>query len=85
MKTMTLARNVDRSTTSAGAGDRSTTSAGEGDRSTTSAGTGDRSTTSAGAGDMTFGGGFFLACEDFGKMFDQSFTACALKKIRRED
>ena len=25
-------------------------------------------------------GGFFLACEDFGRMFDNPFTACALKK-----
>ena len=23
------------------------------------------------------GGGFFLACEDFGRMFDKSFSACA--------
>ena len=23
------------------------------------------------------GGGFFLACEDFGRMFDNSFPACA--------
>ena len=23
------------------------------------------------------GGGFFLACEDFGRMFDRSFYACA--------
>ena len=23
------------------------------------------------------GGGFFLACEDFGRMFDSSFPACA--------
>ena len=22
------------------------------------------------------GGGFFLACEDFGRMFDNSFSAC---------
>ena len=25
---------------------------------------------------LTGGGGFFLACEDFGKMFDNSFSAC---------
>ena len=24
------------------------------------------------------GGGFFLACEDFGKMFDESFSDCAV-------
>ena len=26
------------------------------------------------------GGGFFLACEDFGRMFDNLSPACALKK-----
>ena len=26
---------------------------------------------------MGEGGGFFLACEDFGRMFDNSFPACA--------
>ena len=26
------------------------------------------------------GGGFFLACEDFGRMFDNSFAACAIFK-----
>ena len=27
------------------------------------------------------GGGFFLACEDFGRMFDQSFPACAFSSL----
>ena len=26
---------------------------------------------------ITCGGGFFLACQDFGRMFDNSFPACA--------
>ena len=26
---------------------------------------------------MVGGGGFFLACKDFGRMFDNSFPACA--------
>ena len=30
------------------------------------------------------GGGFFLACEDFGRMFDESFPARALKKERKK-
>ena len=28
-------------------------------------------------GEFSGGGGFFLACEDFGRMFDNSFPACA--------
>ena len=28
-------------------------------------------------GEFSGGGGFFLACEDFGRMFDNSFSACA--------
>ena len=29
------------------------------------------------------GGGFFLAYEDLGRMFDYSFSACALKKKKK--
>ena len=31
------------------------------------------------------GGGFFLACEDFGRIFDNSFPAFALKKERKKN
>ena len=34
-----------------------------------------------GGGDGGDGGGFFLACEDFGRMFDNSFPACALFRV----